>query len=66
MEREKLEGKELYYSLNGHFGAIAAIADAIGSGKVRDLASLQDLLIYRLEKTHEKMKNLEVELGETV
>lgn len=65
MEQDKLEGKELYYSMNGSFGAMVAIADAIGNGKVRDLQSLQDLVIQQLEIIHEKMDKLEKELGDT-
>lgn len=62
MGQDKLEGKELYYSLNGHFGAWAGLVEAIDAGLVKDLKELRDLAIIRLEDIHLKMKKMDGEL----
>ncbi|AEQ34279.1 hypothetical protein D307_gp185 [Bacillus phage Bastille] len=63
MEQENLEGKELYYSLNGGFGAWLQVIMLVRCGMVDSLEDLEDKGIKMLEDINENMKELEAELN---
>ncbi|WP_242298922.1 hypothetical protein [Bacillus cereus group sp. BfR-BA-01382] len=56
---EKLQGEQLYWNMNGNFGAWTSILKLIKENKVESLDDLYHLGIMQLEHLHEKMKEIE-------
>lgn len=56
---EKLQGRQLYWSLNGRFGTWASILQLIKEEKIESLDDLQRLGEIQLESIHKKMKEFE-------
>ncbi|MED0951668.1 hypothetical protein P4T70_26770 [Bacillus mobilis] len=56
---EKLQGEQLYWSMNGNFGAWTSILKLIKENKVESLDDLYHLGIMQLEHLHEKMNEIE-------
>ncbi|WP_088311699.1 MULTISPECIES: hypothetical protein [Bacillus cereus group] len=56
---DKLQGGQLYWTLNGRFGAWASILQLIKEEKIESLDDLYHLGEMQLESIHKKMKEFE-------